>query len=191
VTLHSRLEGPHIRSECGGCNKKSRRPRRENKQVTQVVTLLSCIWEIHNLNLRRGSASSLNALPVSPIEGLCSDGTFKASFPILFCLPCNHFIKFDAKSEYRVLVMNSSASYSRILWFSPWHGGWLSCFVVTMWDLRFSRRWWVDIGLLGFKAVWNCRSTPPFQRNILSWRWRQYTPPKHWYLPTSLHGVTT
>jgi hypothetical protein len=29
--------------------------------------------------------------------------------------------------------------------------------------------------------------SPSLQR----WTWRQYLSPKHWYLPTSLHGVTT
>jgi wobble nucleotide-excising tRNase len=39
--------------------------------------------------------------------------------------------------------------------------------------------------------VWDCRKTP-FQRNILpsSSGCRQYLLLKHWYLPTSPHGVT-
>jgi hypothetical protein len=40
------------------------------------------------------------------------------------------------------------------------------------------------------------RQAPPFWRNMLplcswqSWRWRQCTPQKHWYLTTELHGIT-
>jgi hypothetical protein len=53
----------------------------------------------------------------------------------------------------------------------------------------------VDVGLLGCNAVWTCRYIPTFRRDILSlsspWRWRQYVPPKRWYIPTSPHGVTT
>jgi hypothetical protein len=59
----------------------------------------------------------------------------------------------------------------------------------------------VDVGLLGSNAVWTCRKIQTFRRNILplsiglkmeaAWRWRQYVPPKPWYLPTSPHGVTT
>jgi hypothetical protein len=36
---------------------------------------------------------------------------------------------------------------------------------------------------------------PTFWKNILppslAQRWMQYVPPKHWYLPTNPHGITT
>jgi hypothetical protein len=72
----------------------------------------------------------------------------------------------------------------------------------------------------GGNVVWTCAKIPKFRKNILppssglkthittnllrntglrdkkpvwstKWRWRQYVPPKRWYLPTSPHGVTT
>jgi hypothetical protein len=45
----------------------------------------------------------------------------------------------------------------------------------------------IDIYLQVHTAFKPKRSTSKLQ----SWRWRQYASPKHWYLPTTPHGVTT
>ena len=59
-----------------------------------------------------------------------------------------------------------------------------------IWDLRFSW-WWI------FRVWWSsemmiCSLTKGchcFRGTQLAWRWRHFTPLKHWYLPTKLHIV--
>jgi hypothetical protein len=43
----------------------------------------------------------------------------------------------------------------------------------------------VKMSMLVFCVVMTCRLVGQH------WRWRQYVPPKHWYLPTSPHSVST
>jgi hypothetical protein len=51
------------------------------------------------------------------------------------------------------------------------------------WDLRFSQWWRCQCFLLGCDTMWT--------RLHLQWRQGKYVSPKHWYLPISLHSITT
>lgn len=57
--------------------------------------------------------------------------------------------------------------------------------------------YWPEIGLIFLEPPWTFLSTCPYNLwhsypiHFKLWRWRQHTPPKCWYPPIRIHGVTT
>jgi hypothetical protein len=93
----------------------------------------------------------------------------------------------DASSSSRPLCLSDQLWHFATFWPRP--DG-----IMPDWDLRFSRRWkcrcWV------FWVTTPCKFVGIHQRLgetywSLPWRWRQYFPPKRWYLPWRPHGITT
>jgi hypothetical protein len=68
----------------------------------------------------------------------------------------------------------------------------LSQFKREQFRLLYLREIWGSHGVEGIDAVL-LRQNAVRRRNVLlnPWRWRQYVPQKHWYLPTGPHDVKT